>query len=135
MIVLDCSFTMALVMPDETRPDSVERVLAARLLAPSIWPFELANALCSVVRRRRLSDDDVPAICAQIEIYEIEVFGDGGPYGPNGFRQRYLAARNHDLGAYDAAYLELALQRRCALATLDGRLADAARQAGVAVLN
>ena len=41
-------------------------------------------------------------------------------------RQRYLAAMSHGLTAYDAAYLELALQRRCQLATLDSRLAEAA---------
>jgi predicted nucleic acid-binding protein len=40
-------------------------------------------------------------------------------------------ARTHALSSYDASYLELALRRRVPLATLDGRLKDAAKTAGV----
>ena len=43
------------------------------------------------------------------------------------------AALAHDLTPYDALYLELALQRRCALATCDADLAAAAQRAGVVV--
>ncbi len=49
-------------------------------------------------------------------------------------RQRYIAALSHDLTAYDAAYIDLAAQRRCALATLDERLAQAARNVGLDVV-
>lgn len=131
MIVVDCSYTMAMVMPDETRPASLARALEGRLLAPALWPFEVANALRNVVRRGRLTGPDVPALCQRLEVYEIEV--QAGSEG--GVRQRYLAAQTHELTAYDAAYLDLALQRRCALATLDARLAQAAARAGVAVLD
>ncbi|MHB1104092.1 MAG: type II toxin-antitoxin system VapC family toxin [Devosia sp.] len=40
----------------------------------------------------------------------------------------------HDLTVYDAAYLELALRKELALATLDKELTAAARAAGVSVL-
>ena len=41
-------------------------------------------------------------------------------------------ARAHNLSAYDAAYLELALRRGLKLATLDKKLKAAAAAAGVA---
>jgi predicted nucleic acid-binding protein len=44
-------------------------------------------------------------------------------------------ARAHDLTVYDALYLELALRLGAPLATLDGKLAEAARQSSVAVLS
>lgn len=44
-----------------------------------------------------------------------------------------IAAR-HDLSAYDAAYLELALRRGLPLATCDKELAAAMAKAGVAAL-
>jgi predicted nucleic acid-binding protein len=40
-------------------------------------------------------------------------------------------ARTHALSGYDASHLELALRRGFPLATLDGRLKDAATAAGV----
>ncbi|MEI8265195.1 MAG: type II toxin-antitoxin system VapC family toxin [Betaproteobacteria bacterium] len=130
MIVLDCSYTLAMVMPDEARPQSLWAVMEARLFAPAIWPVEVANALRNGIRRGRLLEAEVQAVCAQVEAFEVET----SPSSDLGVRQRYLAAHAHDLTAYDAAYLELALQRRCALATLDNQLAAAARRAGVAVL-
>lgn len=41
-------------------------------------------------------------------------------------------AREYDLSAYDAAYLEVAIRRRVPLATLDRRLRRAADKTGVA---
>ena len=131
MIVLDCSYTLAMVMPDEARPQSLEAVIHARLFAPAIWPVEVANALRNGLRRGRLVDDEVQAVCARVEAFEVETLATSDL----GVRQRYLAAHAHDLTAYDAAYLELAVQRRCALATLDNQVAAAARRAGVAVLD
>jgi predicted nucleic acid-binding protein len=43
-------------------------------------------------------------------------------------------ARVHQLSAYDAAYLALAVSERAALATLDRKLAAAARRETIAVL-
>ena len=131
MIVLDCSYTLAMVMPDEARPSTLWAVMDARLFAPAIWPVEVANALRNGVRRGRLLETDVQAVCEHVEAFEVET----SPTSDLGVRQRYLSAHAHDLTAYDAAYLELALQRRCALATLDNQLASAARRAGVAVLD
>lgn len=42
--------------------------------------------------------------------------------------------REHQLSAYDASYLALAMTTGAALATLDRRLRQAAERAGVALL-
>lgn len=131
MIVIDCSYAMALVMPDEKLPATIERAIGSRLVAPGLWPFELANSLRNAVRRGRLQTAAVGDICAQLDVYEIDVLG--GADVP--LQQRFGAAMAHELSAYDAAYLDLALQRRYALATLDARMAAAAQRAGVTVLN
>jgi predicted nucleic acid-binding protein len=44
-------------------------------------------------------------------------------------------ARDHDLPVYDAAYLELAMRRNAALASLDRRLQGAAGRAGVEIFD
>lgn len=130
MIVIDCSYTLAMVMPDERRPTSMRRVAAGRMLVPSIWTYEVANALRNGLRRRRVTDKEVAAVCARIERLRIEQIG----AADDSVRQRYLASQNHDLTAYDAAYVELALQRRGALATLDAALARVASRVGLDVI-
>lgn len=131
MIVVDCSYTMALLMPDELLPTSIERAIESRLVAPTLWPFEVANALRNGVRRGRLRSEEVAELCARLDAYEIEVLGNTEV----SVQQRFAAASAHDLTAYDAAYLDLAIQRRYALATVDARMVAAAQRAGVTVLN
>jgi predicted nucleic acid-binding protein len=131
VIVIDCSYALAMVMPDEQRPASVDRTATTRLLVPPIWPYEVANAFRSAVRRGRIAQAEMLAVITRIEALQIEPSG----VLDTAVRQRYLAALTHDLTAYDAAYIDLATQRRCALATLDARLAAAARNVGLQVVS
>ena len=131
MIVIDCSYTMALVMPDEQLPASLEQALESRLVAPAVWPLEVANVLRNVVRRGRLRGADVSDVCARLDVYGVEV--EGGVDIP--VVQRCASAARLDLSAYDAAYIDLAAQRHYALATLDSRMAAAAQRAGIPVLS
>jgi predicted nucleic acid-binding protein len=131
MIVLDCSYTLAMVMPDEVRPASMPEAAAGRLLVPSIWPYEVANALRNGLRRQRVSAEQVAVVCTRLEDLRIESMA-GADIDA---RQRFVAAQTHGLTAYDAAYVELALTMRCPLATLDANLAEAARRGGLRVVN
>ena len=131
MIVIDSSYTLALVMPDETRPGSMGDVLKQRLAAPMIWPLEIASAMRSSLRRKRLREAQVDVLCARIAELDVDVISPmhGLP------KKHFDAAQTHDLTPYDAMYLELALQWRSALATRDETLAAAAQRAGVSVFN
>lgn len=131
MLVLDSSYTLALFMPDENRPASVDAVLADRLIAPTLWPMELANAAATSVRRRRIGDDEAHAVCLAAGQLRVELFAPG-----RSSADEWLTfARAHQLTSYDAAYLDLALAHRCGLATCDADLAAAARRVGVRVFN
>lgn len=130
MIVVDCSYTMAMVMPDEHRPSTLATAEAAPLVVPAVWALEVANAFRNAVRRGRIGADRAAALCLRLEGYEVSV--DGGDIAVH---RRFVSANTWDLSAYDAAYLELAVQRRCPLATLDDRMAAAAVRVGLTVLN
>lgn len=129
-IVLDTSYALAMMLPDESRPTQMEQLLAARLIVPAIWPLEVANAFRNGLRRRRHDASLWRQVCTELELLEIEVIGSAH----NSVRQHVEAALKHGLTPYDASYLELALQRRCPLATLDDALASAARHAGLTVM-
>lgn len=131
MIVLDSSYALALVLPDEQRPATVHTVLAARLTAPMIWPLEVANALRTNLRRKRLEVAGVDEICQRLAELQVDVIG-AGHQQP---RRYFEASQTHDLAPYDATYLVLAQQLSAPLATRDTNLARAARRAGIPILD
>ena len=129
MIVIDSSYALALVMPDEARPASIGDVLPQSLATPTIWPLEIANAMRTSLRRGRLEAPQVEVLCERLSELEIDVVSTVHDSPAKYFE----AAQAHGLMPYDAMYLELALQWRAALATRDATLAAAAQRAGVAV--
>lgn len=130
--VLDCSVALAWFFPDESSgyADSVmERLDSRRAIAPSIWTLEFLNALLYAERRGRITETDTHSFVSDIAEVEIE----SGPGSAIDSAQLLRLAREHDLSAYDAAYLELAMRRRLPLATLDEKLRAAAARVGVSL--
>lgn len=133
MIVIDASVTLTYLLPDEHDPIAVEAfhlVRAGRSAAPAHWATEVMNGLRMAERRGRLQLSDVDEIMRQFIDFrpDIERIDD---------LETATAildlARSQNLTVYDAAYLELARRRGCPLATLDEKLAEAARKTGVAL--
>jgi predicted nucleic acid-binding protein len=129
--VLDASVAMAWCFEDEGTPDA-DRVLSTLerdvALVPSIWPLEVANALCVAERRKRLQASD-SARFAEL-LYALPITVEPAPL------ERVLGpvlalARAQGLSSYDAAYIELAMREGLLLATLDGRLRASAKRVGV----
>ncbi|HWY07014.1 MAG TPA: type II toxin-antitoxin system VapC family toxin [Candidatus Acidoferrales bacterium] len=136
--VLDASVGLAWAV-DDPEPDSArairESFLTGRIaIVPSLWVLEIANGLVMAERRGKL---DLAEVERARDLYEsmmanyIEVQTDSPQAG---FREIQEIARKHQVTAYDAAYLFLALQHRLPLATLDGSLTVAAQKSGVSVL-
>jgi predicted nucleic acid-binding protein len=129
LIVLDSSFALALVMPDEAQPVSMRTVLEDDLAAPFIWPLEIASALRTNVRRGRLTESAAEALFKRIANLKVDVIAPSH----NVPQRHFEAAREHDLTPYDASYLTTAQQFTAALATRDQALAAAATRLGIAV--
>jgi predicted nucleic acid-binding protein len=128
---MDTSYALSCVVPDEQRPTSIDDVLGRQMIAPYIWPLEVASALRKSVRRGRFDLGGARELCAAVAALHVELLS---PRSNDPLHHLDLAVA-HDLTPYDALYLELALARRCALATHDTRLGGAARGLGIAVLN
>lgn len=129
--VLDCSVTMAWCFDDEATPytDGVRDGLAAlRAVVPSLWSLEVANATIVGERRKRLDAARSQRFIALLEALPIILDDETGN---RAFGDVIHLARAHQLSAYDAAYLELAIRRGLPLACLDGKLKAAATAAGV----
>jgi predicted nucleic acid-binding protein len=103
-------------------------------VVPSIWTAETANTLVKAVRRGVLTEED-----AEYGLQQLEILTMSGPriaVSPSvkSLREAYVAARKHQVSAYDGAYLQLAIDEGLPLATLDNGLRAAALKAGVELL-
>ena len=134
--VLDNSVTMRWFFGDGTPRDLAyaSRVLDAmktdEAIVPGLWSLEVANVLACAESVGLVSEARSETFIAMLQQLDISV-------DPATSAQALAAtlqlARRHNMSAYDAAYLELALRTglALALATLDEKLSKAARKAGV----
>jgi predicted nucleic acid-binding protein len=132
-VVLDASTALAWCFPDEAN-DYADAVLVAlegkTILVPSVWSLEIANAVLVGERKKRLGQSEVRRFITLLE--SLPLAQDMPPAGEHANNVLPLA-REYNLSAYDAAYLELAIRSGAPLATLDSRLRKAAQDAGVSL--
>ena len=132
-VVVDASLALAWCFPDEGSEyaDGVLVSLEGKtILVPSVWGLEIANAVLVSERRKRLSQPEIRQFTTLLE--GLRVVQDTRAVAEL-VRDVLPLARAHQLSAYDAAYLELAIRHDAPLATLDGKLRAAAEMAGVGI--
>ena len=136
--ILDVSVAIFRCFPgDPTEDTPYSRAILKKLtsidaIVPEIWPFEIANAIfVSHTKRKRITERQISEYLGLLKALPIRV------------ERRDLwdnvalewLARRHDLAAYDAAYLALALRTSLPLATSDGPLRQVALTEGIRVFS
>lgn len=96
---------------------------ARRSRVPPIWPLEVANVLVVAERRGRFGPDESDTFVDLLGALPITVVERASS---RGLTQVRGLARTHQLSAYDAAYIDLAIDMNIPLATLDRKLAERA---------
>lgn len=129
-LVPDTSAILSLAFTDEDA-DYASRVVDAIVnqggAAPTLFWFELRNALIMGERRGRIAANISEAFLANVEALPIKL--DSYPSSEQVIR----LARSYGLTVYDAAYLELSLRLDAPLATVDNALVRAASSVGVKI--
>jgi predicted nucleic acid-binding protein len=135
--VLDNSVAMLWLLPQSNVAGTVlankvlDLLLTTGAMVPSLWRLEAANVIGKSLRLNKITQAKASTFIALLEDLDIAI---DGQTDQRAFHDTLDLARRYALSAYDAAYLELALRRGLALATLDVKLDAAAREAGVLVL-
>jgi len=101
------------------------------LVVPTLWPFEIANSLLVLQRRKKLLAEERDRALDALARLTIAVDDEGCRLA---FGTTSELAAEHGLSVYDAAYLELALRRKLPLASRDGALCKAAKDCRVKLL-
>lgn len=116
--VVDASALAALLFGEPDADQAVARMGAARLVAPALLDFELANVCLIKLRRHPAQREELLRGLALRDRLAIEIVAvDAG--------EVVGLAETAGLTAYDASYLWLAQRLDAGLITLDRRLAKA----------
>ena len=100
----------------------------ASAVVPVTWGLEVANVIARAEAKAIVTEARSRTFLELLEGINIEV--DQATFSRS-LSDTLQLARRYRLSAYDASYLELALRRSLALATLDEDLQKAAKNAGV----
>jgi len=134
--VLDASTVLTWCFPDEEAQKAQEiseRIAGGdTVVVPAFWRHEILNALLVGERRKRLTTELIQTFIADLN--RLPVVFDDGATPETVFNKTQALCRKHGLTAYDAAYLEIAMRDRYALATTDDDLKRAAIAEDVPVL-
>jgi predicted nucleic acid-binding protein len=133
--VIDASATLPWCFDDEATAYTeglLNRCAAGEeVMVASVWPLEITNGLLPAQRRGRVTAEWVEQFLVQILRLRMRVELFTTQQAVRDVRQ---LAQTHQLTAYDAAYLELALRYNLPLATLDIELKQASFAVGVRLI-
>jgi len=110
-IVVDTSYVLSWLLPDEKSPKSTKE----QLVAPELLVYEVINALKTSVRRKRITDDIAKQLLHEFESWNVQYFKIDNESALN-------LAITEELSGYDASYVYLAKKIKCKLLTWDRKL-------------
>ncbi len=126
--VVDANATITWLFKEERTQELPEDFSQYSFLVPWLWRVEVTNVILVAERRKRITASQGTRFLQILDALEVDVVGES--------LQRPLEtlahlARPHQLRAYDALYLEIALSSGLPLCTFDNGLRDAAKRLDV----
>jgi predicted nucleic acid-binding protein len=132
--ILDASFALRWCFEDEATAQTESTLTnlqnqEAVAWVPAIWRHEMLNGLGKGVTRTRLTRDKALLFWQEMQALPIRVVDIAVD------ETLLELALKHNLAVYDASYLSLAQARRLPLATVDGKLQQAAESVGIEIIS
>ena len=126
-IVADTNVFLAVAMNAPPKKWLVNATKNSDLAAPAVLPYEIANALSALVRRKRIEETEALSIWNAAANIPVELT-------PVDIAAALSLATHFSLYAYDAFFLQCAVERRQPLLSLDERMKRIALKLGLDVM-
>ena len=126
-LVADTNTFLAVVLNERERSVIIQTTTGYDLLAPDVLPFEIGNALSSMLKKSVMQASEILHAWDAAQKIPVEL-------SPVDMRASLRLAMRFGIYAYDAYFLECALSRRLPLLTLDKGMARVARELSIEVL-
>ena len=126
-IVIDTSALIAVIVDEPERKKIIELTTGNTLIGPGSIPWEIGNAFSSMFKQKGIDLDEAKnglIIFGSIPLRFVET----------DFSNAITLAKQANMYAYDAYFLECAIRYSVPLLTLDRRLKEAAQSLGIKIL-
>ncbi len=132
--VVDCSFTSALFLPDESS-DIVRRFFlnihkTDDVFTPFLWWYETNNVLNIALKRKRLNHSEIGTILHLLDHLKLEI---DYSIGTDLSSEIVNLSQLYNLSSYDVSYIELAKRKNAHLMTFDNDIISSAKKIGIKV--
>jgi predicted nucleic acid-binding protein len=126
-LVIDTSVLIAVLVSEPERTQIIRQTEGYDLLAPGSVHWEIGNALSAMLKRKRITHEQVKATLLAYEKIPIR-------FRDVDMQIAMDITHEYELYAYDAYIIACARESRCALISLDRNLLNAARKAHVSLV-
>ena len=126
-VIADTNTFLAVALEEPEREKLIGITDGYRLLAPTILPFEIGNALSSLVKRKVVSFKQLGAVWDAAEAIPVELT-------TIDIRAALLLAGYYKIYAYDAYFLQCAIETSSPLLTLDKGMKHVAKELKIKLL-
>ena len=126
-IIADTNIFLAVTLFKAERDEIIRLTQGADLIAPEILPFEIGNALSAMLKRGRLSPEDIFVVWDSIQQIPVDL-------RTVDIRDALKTASKFNIYAYDAYFLICALSQRSPLLTLDQRMIEVAGDLNIDII-
>ncbi len=126
-IIADTNIFLAVALYEAEREQIIKLTIAHELIAPEILPFEIGNALSAMLKRQRITPDELidtwdATQKIPVDLRSVDI------------REALAIASKFNIYAYDAYFLTCALSLRSPLMTLDRRMNEVGKTLGVHIM-
>jgi len=126
-IVADTNTFIAVALNEPEKDMIIRFTEGYDLIAPEVLPFEIGNALTAMMKRNALEADEVILAWDMVQHIQVDL-------RRIDIRAALNIATQYNIYAYDAYFLECALNLRSPLLTLDRQMKGIAQEIGIQVM-
>jgi len=126
-IVSDASTFLAVILDEASREWVIERTSGCTVVSPEVLPYEIANALVTVMKKGRLTDKEAVKAFDVSQRIPVKLV-------PIRIHDAMRIAVKFGIYAYDAFYLQCCLETKMPLISLDNRMCEVAKSLAIKVV-
>ena len=126
-IIADTNTFIAVALNEPEKARIIQLTEGHDIIAPAVLPFEIGNALTAMMKKNALKKDEVATAWEAVQHIPVDLRN-------TDIKSALNIAVRFNIYAYDAYFLDCAVNLRSPLLTLDMGMQTVAREIGITIL-